>query len=167
MKPLSHSHLLTCLSFAFVSCAIQGPKAPNPSMKGPSVMQRHVDIQAEPKGNYFVGRRYYVEKTRFWGFVRKPRQPWNSSQLVLINESKTHAPDRFSENGRGNKRYGFDSNYEYELYGKFTGDKAYDPNSDQILPEFLLTGYKVKNPNPGWIFTPQDTYHSRRITLGP
>ncbi len=139
----------------------------NPSMSGPSIDVRNATIAAEPRGNYFIGRRYYVEKTRFWGYVRKPRQSWSKSKLVMMNESKKKNPDRFSENGSGDRRYGFDSNYEYKLYGRFTGEKAYDPNSNQILPEFLLTGYEVLDKDPGWLFSPSDKYNSKALSLIP
>ena len=52
-------------------------------------------------------------------------------------------------------------------YGRFTGEKAYDPNSNQILPEFLLTGYEVLDKNPGWLFSPSDKYNSKSLSLIP
>ena len=33
-------------------------------------------IQAEPPGDYFIGRRYYKPDYNFWGYVRRPGQPW-------------------------------------------------------------------------------------------
>ena len=138
-----------------------------PSMSGPTVAAREAKIKSEPKGNYYIGRRYYVEKTRFWGYVRRPRQPWSQAKLVLLNERVKKAPDRFPENGVGSQRYGFDTNYEYKLLGSFSGEKGYDPNSNQILPEFVLKGYSVLDKNPGWLFKPSDVYNFRRITLRP
>ena len=29
-------------------------------------------IQAEPPGNYFIGRRYYIQNFHFWGYIRRP-----------------------------------------------------------------------------------------------
>jgi len=86
-----------------------------PNMGGPSTEERKAQIASEQTGNFYYGRRYYVEKTRFWGYLRKPRQSANSSQLVIFNESKKRTPDRFSETGSGNQRYGYDQNYEYQI----------------------------------------------------
>ena len=131
----------------------------------PTPAERSAQIANEEKGDFYYGRRYYVQKTRFWGYVRKPGEQWKDSKLVLINESQKHQPDRFSENGTGDKRYGFDQNYEYKLYGRFNGNKAYDPNSNLFLPEFQLTNYSLVNKNPGWIFDPNDYYDPTRVTL--
>lgn len=30
---------------------------------------RNAEIAREPRGNYFVGRRYHVPATRFWGYL--------------------------------------------------------------------------------------------------
>jgi len=135
-------------------------------MGGPTAAVRQAQIAAEPKGSHFIGRRYYIRKTRFWGYVRKPGQSWKSAQLVMVNESKKSQPDRLPEQ-TGSPSYGYDQNFEYKLNGYFTGEKVYDPNSNQVLPEFMLTGYKVLNRNPGWIFTPQDRYDPHRPTLRP
>lgn len=137
------------------------------SMQGPSVSERNASIANEPAGNYYIGRRYYVEKTRFWGYVRKPQQPWSSAKLVMLNESQKYAPDRLPEDGPTGSRYGHDTNYEYKLYGKYTGQSAYDPNSNQILPEFKLTGYELLKKDSGWLFTPKDRYDPVAITIYP
>ena len=41
-------------------------------------------IQAEPPGNYFIGRRYFKPEFHFWGYVR---HPWSAAQLVVLNET--------------------------------------------------------------------------------
>lgn len=137
------------------------------NMGGPSPEIRAAEIASEPSGNFFYGRRYYVEKTRFWGYIRKPHQSARQARLVLMNETQKRTPDRLPENGPPGQRYGFDQNYEYRLNGNFTGRTLYDPNSDQFLPEFKLTGYTLMNRNPGWLFSPQDHYDPYRITLLP
>jgi len=141
--------------------AIYGP----PNMGGGSVEERQAKIANEPRGNFFYGRRYYVEKTRFWGYVRKPGQPASQAKLVVINESKKLQPDRMPEDGPVGHRYGFDNNYEYKLRGYYTGDTAYEVNSNQFLPEFMLTGYDVVSKRPGWLFSPKDHYNPQSITL--
>lgn len=104
---------------------------------------------AEAPGNYFVGRRYYKPDFKFWGYVRRPGQPWSESQLVMLNEKQKLAPDRERLD------FGSDNNYEYKLYGDFSGDKVYEPASNGIYPEFVLKGYELISTNPPPIFRSQ------------
>ncbi len=106
-------------------------------------------IQTEPAGNYFIGRRYYKPDFKFWGYVRRPGEPWNTAVLVMLNENQKLAPDREQVN------FGFDNGYEYRLYGKFSGDKVYEPASNSIYPEFVLEGYQLISTNPPPIFKSQ------------
>jgi hypothetical protein len=135
------------------------------NMGGPTVEARNAQIASEPSGDFFYGRRYFVRKTRFWGYVRKPRQSASRAKLVLLREDKVKAPDRLPEDGPSGRRYGYDNNFEYRLRGYYTGQSGYDPNSNQVLPEFMLTGYDVVNRQPGWLFRPDDRYSDTRITL--
>ena len=109
------------------------------------------DIRNEPAGNYFVGRRYYKLDYKFWGFVRKPNQPWSTAQLVMLNEQQKLAPDRATG------KIGSDNNYEYKLYGSFSPDKVYEPASNGFYPEFLLEKYELISTNPPPIFKSQMT----------
>ena len=59
--------------------------------------------------------------------------------------------------------FGFDHNYEYKLYGRFTGEPGYDPNANLVVPMFRLQSYEVLDKNPGWLFDPNETYNSKRI----
>ena len=106
-------------------------------------------IRAEPPGNYYIGRRYYKTDYKFWGYVRKPGQPWSTAKLVMLNEQKHLAPDR--EGGT----LGSDNGYEYKLLGSFSGDTVYEPASNGFYPEFVLTGYEVRTGNPYRIFNAQ------------
>src|SRR5690242_6293437 len=81
-------------------------------------------IAAEPPGDYFIGRRYFKPDFKFWGYVRKPGQPWSTAQMVMLNEEKKLAPDREQMN------FGSDNNYEYKLYGHFSGETVYEPASN-------------------------------------
>lgn len=108
-------------------------------------------IQTEPPGNYFVGRRYYKRDFKFWGYVRRPGEGWNTAVLVMLNENKKLAPDREQVN------FGYDNGYEYRLYGKFSGDKVYEPASNGVYPEFVLDGYQLVSTNPPPIFKSQYT----------
>lgn len=139
----------------------------SPNMGGPSLEARKAQIGSEPTGDFFYGRRYYVAKTRFWGYLRKPRQPWSKARLVIFREDKKRNPDRLPEDGPPGRSYGFDQNYEYRIYGYYTGETNYEPNSNQFLPEFMLTGYEVLDRRPGWLFSPEDHYDEYRITLLP
>ncbi|MFT4546811.1 MAG: hypothetical protein ACI9UA_000462 [Pseudoalteromonas tetraodonis] len=120
-------------------------------------------INAEPRGNHYIGRRYFVEKTRFWGYVRRPGESWEKSRLVVVNEDLKRTPDRLPELPRGSHGYGFDHNYQYKLIGRYTGDTVYDPNANMFLPEFLLESYELISADPGWLFSPSETYNSRRL----
>ena len=110
-------------------------------------------IAAEPPGDYYIGRRYYKPDFKFWGYLRRPGQPWSTAQLVMLNEKQKLAPDR------ERLAFGSDNNYEYKVYGYFTGDKVYEPASNGIYPEFVLTGYALLSSNPSPIFKSQ--YDSR------
>ncbi len=133
----------------------------------PEPAARKAQISAEPRGDFYYGRRYYVEKTRFWGYLRKPGQSARSAKLVIFNESKKLNPDRLPESAPAGRRYGFDQNYEYRIYGNYSGKKLYEPNSNQILPEFMLTRYELLDKDPGWLFSPADEYQPKRVTLLP
>lgn len=137
------------------------------NLGGPTVEERNARISTEPTGDFYYGRRYFVEKTRFWGYLRQPRQPWNQARLVILREDKKTSPDRMSENGPPGQCYGFDNNSEYRIRGYYTGRDAYEPNSNQFLPEFMLTGYEVLDRHPGWLFRPEDRYNRFRITMVP
>jgi hypothetical protein len=151
---------------ALCQCASSEYSGP-PNMGGPTAEQRQMEIANEPTGNFYYGRRYYVEKTRFWGYLREPRQSADKAKLVIFSEHKKKCPDRLPEDSLTDARYGFDNNYEYRIYGRYTGRQGYDPNSNQILPIFELTDYEVVNTNPGWLFSPNDHYHRLRFTLYP
>jgi hypothetical protein len=137
------------------------------NLGGPTREEREARIACEPTGNFYYGRRYFVEKTRFWGYLREPRQSASKATLVMMREDRKLVPDRLPEDGPPGQRYGFDNNYEYRIYGHYTGRNAYDPNSNQFLPEFMLTGYELLDAKPGWLFRPEDRYDSRRITMLP
>jgi hypothetical protein len=106
-------------------------------------------IQQEPPGDYFIGRRYFKPDYKFWGYVRQPGQPWSTGRLVMLNEKQKLAPDREQVN------FGFDNNYEYKLYGNFSGENVYEPASNGVYPEFVLRGYELISTNPGPIFKSQ------------
>src|SRR3954470_18016179 len=106
-------------------------------------------IASEPPGDYYIGRRYYKPDFKFWGYVRRPGQPWTTAQLVMLNEKQKLAPDRERVN------FGFDNNYEYKLFGSFSGEKVYEPASNGIYPEFVLKGYQLISDHPAPIFPSQ------------
>src|SRR5215469_18896035 len=94
-------------------------------------------IAAEPTGDYYIARRYFKPDFKFWGYVRRPNQPWSTAQLVMLNEKQKLAPDR------ADLKFGEDNNYEYKLYGYFSGDKVYEPASNHVYPEFVLKGFEA------------------------
>jgi hypothetical protein len=114
-----------------------------------SKMAVKAQIAAEPPGDYYVGRRYYKPYFKFWGYVRRPNQPWSTAKLVMLNEKEKLAPDRQQLS------FGSDNNYEYRLYGGFTGQTVYEPASNGFYPEFLLKRYELISTNPLPIFRSQ------------
>ncbi len=116
-------------------------------------------IQAEPPGDYFIGRRYFkIPEFKFWGYLRRPGQPWSTAQLVMFNEKQKLAPDREQLN------FGFDNNYEYRIYGSFSGDKVYDAGSNGFYPEFVLNKYELISTHPTPIFKSQYSDRARAAT---
>jgi hypothetical protein len=121
-----------------------------PSVTTASREQMNAEISAEPRGDYFIGRRYYKNDYKFWGYVRRPGEPWAQAQLVMLNENKHLAPDR--EGGT----LGMDNGYEYKLKVYFSGETVYEPPSNGFYPEFVLTGVELRSANPGPIFRQGD-----------
>ena len=127
---------------------VSGCESPELSgLRAEQLAQRN-RIGQEPPGDYYIGRRYYNPSYKFWGYLRRPGQPWHSAQLVMLNEKQKLAPDREAN------QIGADENCEYRIYGKFTGDTVYEPASNHVYPEFLLTGYELIDKNPPSIFPP-------------
>ena len=120
-------------------------------------------IQAEKPGNYFIARRYYKVDYKFWGYIRKPGQPWTEAKMVMLNENKRLAPDR--ESGT----LGADNGYEYKFLGYFSGDTVYEPASNGFYPEFVLTGSELRDANPAPIFAPGSPAldPNRRVVVTP
>src|SRR2546429_7761183 len=106
-------------------------------------------IAAEPAGDYYIGRRYFKPDFKFWGYVRKPNQAWSTAKLVMLNEKQKLAPDRAA------LKFGSDNNYEYKLYGYFSGNKVYEPASNHVYPEFVLKDFEMISTNPPPIFKSQ------------
>lgn len=156
----------TALVSACVAVCQCGPLRPG-NLGGPTLEERAAAIAAEPQGDHYIGRRYHVEKTRFWGYLREPRQPWSKAKLVMMREDRVTVPDRLPEDGSSGQRFGFDRNHEYRVRGRYSGKELYDPNSNQFLPEFVAESYELVDADPGWIFRPDDRYDPRRITLWP
>ncbi len=103
-------------------------------------------IAQEPKGAYFVGRRYFKDDYKFWGYVRRSGEPWSAAKLVMLNENTKIAPDR-----EGTK-LGTDNDYEYKLTGYFSGDTVYEPASNGFYPEFVLKGAELLAKTPAPIY---------------
>lgn len=134
----------------------------------PQERQRAAAIAAEPRGDHYIGRRYHIKGTRFWGYVRRPGEPWQNARLVVLNEGQKLQPDRLPERPVGaDVRYAFDHNYEYKLYGRYTGETVYDPNSNLFLPEFRLSGFELVSADPGWLFKPGESYPAGRLPWVP
>jgi hypothetical protein len=134
----------------------------------PELAAREAAIAAEPRGNFFVGRRYFVESTRFWGYLRRPGESWESAKLVVMRETRTRVPDRLPEEPvDASLAHGFDHNHEYRVYGSFSGRPIYDPNSNLFLPEFVPTRFELVNSSPGFLFRPNERHNPTAISIYP
>ena len=143
----------------------------SPEEERAAIVQRNQTIASEPTGKFFYGRRYFIPFTRFWGYVRSPRERWSTAQLVMMDESSVKTPDRLRETRTVEKKkgvdHGYDANFEYKIFGYYTGKRAYEPNTNLSLPVFHITGYELINENPGWLFTPKEEYREEEISLYP
>ena len=133
-----------CLAAIFLAGCASGPSGIEQAR-----VENAARISSEPPGDYFIGRRYFKANFKFWGYVRRPGQPWSTSQLVMLNEKQKLAPDRAANS------FGSDNNYEYKLYGEFSGDTVYEPASNGMYPEFVLKNYELLSTSPPGIFKSQ------------
>lgn len=152
------SGVLLAIAFSLITgCATADPKG-NAAARAAML----AEIKAEKPGNYYIGRRYYKVDYKFWGFVRKPGQPWSTAKMVMLNEQGKFAPDR--EQGK----IGADNDYEYKLFGDFSGQTVYEPASNGFYPEFILRGYELRSTNPARIYRETGaTDPKRRIIAKP
>lgn len=135
--------LLLPLAFLLASCASSAERDGRAAAR----QAMFENIHLEQPGDYFIGRRYYKKDYKFWGFVRKPGQPWSTAKLVIMDENQKLAPDRAIN------EIGSDNNYEYKLYGHFSTDPpVYEPASNNWYPSFILTGYELISVSPAPIF---------------
>lgn len=132
-----------------------------------ALQEREAAIAAEQPGDYFIGRRYYVPVTRFWGYLREPGKSWRTAKLVMMDERTVCTPDRGMEPPAKNAIYGTDQNVEYYIRGEYTGKNAYDPSTNQVLPMFQATSYEVRNRKPGFLFIPSEEYDEETVSLRP
>ncbi len=128
---------------------------------------REAEIAKETPGDYYVGRRYWIPYTRFWGYLRKPGQSWRESKLVMMDERNCLTPDRGIEPPTEGAVFGTDNNVEYIVKGTYTGANAYDSGTNQVLPIFRPTSFKVRNNKPGYLFVPSEDYDPNYVTLRP
>lgn len=132
-----------------------------------ALQEREAAIAREQPGDYFIGRRYYIPYTRMWGYLRRPGESWRTARLVMMDEHTIHQPDRGPEPPLKNAVFGSDDNVEYAITGKYTGKKAYEPSTNQVLPLFAATSYRVLNRKPGFLFKPSEERSDDYITLDP
>jgi len=57
--------------------------------------------------------------------------------------------------GSGELSFGSDNNYEYKLWGSFSGQTVYEPASNGFYQEFVLKKYELISTNPAPIFKSQ------------
>ena len=140
--------LFSSLCSAALLIALAGCNGPEQSGLRAAQLAQNQAILREPAGDYYVGRRYYNSNYKFWGYVRKPGQPWREAKLVMLNEKQKLAPDREQN------QFGVDNNFEYHLKGYFTGETVYEPASNRFYPEFMLQSWEIVDRTPASIFPP-------------
>lgn len=144
---------------AFSACETTGSSASSNAATRQAMVSA---IAQEPPGDYYVGRRYYKTDYKFWGYIRKPRESWSTAKLVMLNENSQLAPDR------AGGKLGTDNNYEYKIFGSFSGDSVYEPASNSFYPEFVFKGAELLTTTPGPIFRDaQATNPDRRVIPRP
>ncbi len=132
-----------------------------------AVAAREQAIAQEPAGDYYIGRRYYVPTTRFWGYLRRPGQSWSTAKLVIMDEQLASCPDRGYEPPLANATFGTDDNVEYIITGQYLKEQAYEPNSNQVLDVFQASRYQVRDAKPGFLFRPSEPHSSTYVALFP
>ncbi len=154
--------LLLCFSSLLLSgCAGGGATSPQAALR---IQTRSRQIAAEPRGNYYIGRRFHIPHTHFWGYLRSPGQSWNTARLVIMNERYAKIPNRLPEvPADGVEAYGDDHNREYRIYGQYTGRRVFDPNSNMVLPEFELRRYELISESPGFLFQPGERFNGKQL----
>lgn len=154
------STFLLLLSLFMTGCSTTGLTP----QQAAQVESRRRLIAMEPRGDFYIGRRFYLPHTHFWGYLRGPGQDWSTSRLVIMNERYKNIPNRLPELPTdGGYAYGDDHNTEYRIWGRYTGRKVFDPNSDMVLPEFELTRWEIKDESPGWLFKPGERFNGRQL----
>ena len=84
--------LLLSLSFFPFVVLLAGCDGPEQSgIRAARLAQRQAILNEAP-GDYYIGRRYYNPNYKFWGYLRRPGQPWKDAKLVLLDENKKLAP---------------------------------------------------------------------------
>ena len=103
---------------------------------------------SEQPSEYFLGRRAFNPHDKVWGYVWRFGESPRTARLVMLNEKRKLAPDRAVN------QFGVDDHCLYRLDGHFTGDLVYEPVTNRVYPEFLLTGYVLLSTNGGSRFAP-------------
>lgn len=132
-----------------IAIAIAACESPTPPGIQAARTANAARIGSETPGDYYIGRRYFKQDFKFWGYVRKPGQPWSTAKLVMLNEKYKLAPDREKVD------FGSDNNYEYKLTGEFSGQTVYEPASNGFYPEFVVRNFELISTNPPPIFKSQ------------
>jgi hypothetical protein len=148
LRPLRNFCGLVALfgGFWLAGCQIISPSAAGNGLQvSPEAAER---AKAEQPGDYFIGRRLVGQHFFFWGYVKKSGESWDRAKLVMLNEKIALAPDR------ARNAVGSDNNFEYRLYGYFSGDHVYESASGRFLPEFVLKKAELIDSKPPAIFPP-------------
>lgn len=145
--------LVVVLALAGSGCVSNRYGAISKEVGDRMMSQRRAEILAEPKGDYYIGRRYVLPQMKFWGYLREPGAAWETAKIVLMDESVTRVPDRLAEEGEG-LNWQYDHNYEYVIRGEYTGKTGYDPISNFQIPIFRPRSFELKKRDGGFLYLP-------------
>jgi hypothetical protein len=165
MTFLCRTTAVLALGLTLVSCAGTGvgPQKTTPA-QALLIEQRNAQIAQEPAGDYYIARRFHIERTHLWGYLRRPGETWDKAKLVVLGERVMRSPDRLPESPAGDGlAHGYDHNREYRMWGRYTGRKIYDPNSNLVLPEFELHRALETSDSPGWLFHPGERFNGSQL----
>jgi hypothetical protein len=167
MRPAMSARIVFSSLLCLLSLFIAGCETASSPYAGEQIAARQRQLALEPRGDFYIGRRFFIDHTHFWGYLRRPGESWNNSKLVIMNERYMKIPNRLPEQpSDGGYAYGDDHNTEYRIYGQYTGRRVFDPNSNMVLPEFELRRWEVVNESPGWLFKPNERFNGFRLLRG-
>ncbi|MEM9444135.1 MAG: hypothetical protein AAGA18_02170 [Verrucomicrobiota bacterium] len=105
----------------------------------PSILTIIPQSSGVKEGDVFIGQRHCQYKYSGWGWMKKEKESWSSARWVMIKEipGRHKVPHRYLSDEHG------DHGIRYKMWGRFADYKGYEPNTDRLVPIFILRGWEV------------------------